>query len=106
MSNYVATYFVLVYLNILDTILTIFHLRNGAKELNPLVAGLIADFGIYWGMITIKFIFLLGLGILIVHMTRKKIVTKYDRLLVGAALAYAFLVLYSTTLLLYHTGVN
>lgn len=99
MGDYVATYITLVYLNILDIILTIFHLENGGSELNPLVARLITDFGVYWGLIGIKFVFLISLGIYLVITIKNNIQTKYNRLITAITVAYAILILYSVIIL-------
>ena len=98
MREYVVAYIALVYLNVLDALLTMFHLRNGALEQNPLVAGLITDFGIS-GILIFKFIGLLALGIVIVKMLFKNIVTKYAGLIDFATAVYAGIVLYSVALL-------
>ena len=98
MREYVAAYIALVYLNLLDALLTMFHLRNGALEQNPLVVGLITDFGVS-GILIGKFIVLLALGIIVVRMILQNIVTKYAGLIDFATAVYAGVVLYSVALL-------
>jgi carbon starvation protein CstA len=98
MREYVTAYIALVYLNVLDALLTMFHLRNGANELNPLVAGLITDFGVS-GILIIKLIVLAVLGIIVVRMTLQNTVTKYAGLIDFVTAVYAGVVLYSVALL-------
>ena len=96
MREYIAIYIALVYLNVLDTLLTMWHISHGAIEQNPLTARLLADFGIS-GIIEFKLIVLIMLGYLFWKLP--KIMTKYMKVITAVTIIYAGLILYSVAIL-------